>query len=54
MLSENVENQGGSVNDLDLHNVFKGTTLRGSQFRVDDDGVGAGRLDNVLEFQRLT
>ena len=54
MLSENVENQGGAVNDLDLHDVFEGTTLRGSQFGVDNDGVGAGRLHNVLEFQRLT
>ena len=54
VLSENVENQGGAVNDLDLHDVFEGTTLRGSQFGVDDDGVGAGRLHNVLEFQRLT
>ena len=54
MLSENVENQGGAVNDLDLHNVFEGTTLRGSQLGVDDDGVGAGRLHNVLELQCLT
>ena len=54
VLSENVENQGGAVNDLDLHNVFEGTTLRGSQLGVDDDGVGAGRLHNVLELQCLT
>ena len=53
MLCKDVENQGGAVDDLHLDDVLEGATLGGCQLGVDNHGIGAGRLHDVLEFQGL-
>ena len=39
MLSEDVEDEGSAVHDLDPHHVLQGTALRGGEVPVDDHGV---------------
>ncbi len=49
MLGEDVEDQRGPVDDLDLKPVLEVPQLRGGEFTVADDGVGAGRVDDLGE-----
>jgi hypothetical protein len=43
VLGEDVEDQRGAVDDLDLDDVLEGAPLAGDELAVADDGVGAGR-----------
>lgn len=53
MLGEDVEDEGGPVDDLDLDDLLQRGELRGGEFTVADDGVGAGREDDLAEFLGL-
>ena len=53
VLGEDVQDETRAVNDLDLHDVLEGTTLRGRELGIHDDGVRTGRGHHVLEFQGL-
>ena len=53
VLRKDVENQGGAVDDLHLDDVLEGAALGGGQLGINNHGVGAGDLHNVLELQGL-
>ncbi len=53
VLGEDVEDQGGPVDHLDLDDVLEATALRRAQLAVADDGVGAGLGDHVAELGGL-
>ena len=53
VLGEDVQDQRGAVDDLDLDRLLQRGQLRRGQFTVADDGVGAGRHDHLAEFGRL-
>lgn len=50
MLGEDVEDQGRTVDDLDLDDVFEVDELAGAQLTVADDGVRARFEDDVPQF----
>src|ERR1035441_6346655 len=47
VLGENVEDQRGPVDHLDLHHAFPPPQLAGGELAVADHGVRAGRRDDV-------
>ena len=49
VLGEDVEDQRGPVDDLDLDLVLEVAQLAGGELAVADDGVGAGVLDDLVE-----
>ena len=49
VLGEDVEDQRGAVDDLDLEAVLEVPQLAGLELAVADDGVGAGGLHDLLE-----
>ncbi len=49
VLAEDVEDQRGPVDDLDLELVLQIAQLAGGEFTVADDGVGAGRLHDLAD-----
>src|SRR4029079_6590559 len=53
VLGEDVENQRSAVDDLDLDDVLELAQLARCQLTVADDGVGAGRDDDVPQLARL-
>ena len=53
MLRENVQDERGAVNDLDLHDVFQTAALRRRQLAVDNDRVSAGGHHYVAQFLGL-
>jgi hypothetical protein len=53
VLGEDVEDQRGAVDDLDLDDVLQGAPLGGRQLGVADDGVGALGDDDVAQFLGL-
>lgn len=53
MLGEDVEDQGRTVDDLDLDDVLEVDQLAGAQFTVTDHGVGAGLDHDVPELVGL-
>ena len=52
VLGEDVEDQRGAVDDLDLDDVLELAQLAGRQLAVADDGVGAGRDHDVAQLAR--
>jgi hypothetical protein len=53
VLAEDVEDDGGAVDDLDLDDVLERAPLAGRELGVGDDGVGADRGDEVAQLGRL-
>ncbi len=53
VLGEDVQDQRGAVDDLDLDHVLQRATLAGLEFVVDDHGVGAHGLDDVAQLDGL-
>lgn len=53
MLGEDVEDQGGPVDHLDLDDVFQVNQLTRAELTVADDGVGSRFEDDVAQLQRL-
>jgi len=53
MLGEDVQDQRGPVDDLDLDVRFEGTQLGRGQFAVADHGVGPGREHDVAQLGHL-
>ena len=53
VLGEDVEDQRGPVDDLDLDDVLELAQLAGGQLAVADDGVGAGGDDDVAQLLGL-
>ena len=53
VLGEDVQDERGAVDHLDLDHVLQLDQLAGGEFTVGDDGVGAGGLDDVAELGRL-
>src|SRR5699024_8157051 len=53
VLGEDVQDEGGAVDDLDIHHVLQLDQLARGEFPVADDGVGTGRGDDVTEFGGL-
>ena len=53
VLGEDVEDQRGAVDDLDLDDVLQGAPLAGRQLGVADDGVGALGDDDVAQLGGL-
>ena len=47
VLSKNIEDEGGAINDLSVDNIFQPAALGGSQLLVDDDGVGLDAAHDV-------
>ena len=54
MLGEDVENQRGAVDDLDLDGFLQRIELRGAQLTVADHGVGTGGQHHLTQLLRLT
>ena len=50
MLGEDVEDQRGPVDDLDLDDLLQRGELGRAEFTVADDGVGARGGDDVAQF----
>ena len=53
MLSEDVQDEGGAVDDLDADDVLQGAALGGGELAVDDHRVGSGRSHHVGQLTRL-
>lgn len=53
MLGEDVEDQGGPVDDLDLDDVFEGDELAWAELTVADDGVRAALQHDVTQLAGL-
>ena len=53
VLGEDVEDQRGAVDDLDLHDLLELAQLTGRQLAVADDGVGALRDHDVAQLLAL-
>ena len=53
VLREDVEDQGGAVDDLDLDPVLQVAQLRRFEFAVADDGVRPGHLDDLCDLLDL-
>src|SRR5690606_26682724 len=53
VLGEDVEDQRGAVDDLDLEAVLQVAQLRGAQLTVEDDGVGPGGVDHRTQLTDL-
>ena len=53
VLGEDVEDQRGPVDDLDLQHLLQLVELTRGQLAVADHGVGAGRRDDVADLVRL-
>ena len=53
VLSEDVQDQRGAVDDLYLDDLLQRGQLGGAQFAVADDGVGAGGDDGLAQFGGL-
>ena len=53
VLGEDVEDQGGAVDDLDLDDVLEGAALARGELAVADDGVGALGDDDVAQLDGL-
>ena len=49
VLAENVEDDGGAVDDLDLDDVLERTSLARCELGVGDHGVGAGCGHDILQ-----
>jgi len=47
VLSKNIEDEGGAINDLSVDDIFQPAALGGSQLLVDDDGVGLDAAHDV-------
>ena len=47
MLSKNIEDEGGAINDLSVDDVFQSAALGGSQLLVNDDGIGLDAAHDV-------
>ena len=52
VLGEDVEDQRGAVDDLDLEDLLQLVELAGRQLAVADHRVGAGRRDDVADLGR--
>ena len=53
VLGEDVEDQGGPVDDLHLHDLLQRRELGGGELAVADDGVGAGIEHHLAQFVGL-
>ena len=53
VLAEDVEDDRGPVDDLDLHDIFERAPLAGRKLGVGDDGIGADGGDKVAQLRRL-
>ena len=53
VLGEDVEDQRGPVDDLDLDDVLEGAALAEGELAVADDCVGSLRNDDVTQLERL-
>ncbi|MDF2493042.1 MAG: methylase RsmC, partial [Microbacterium sp.] len=53
MLAEDVEDDRGAVDDLDLHDVLEGAPLAGRELGVGDDRVGTGGRDDAAQLLGL-
>ena len=53
MLGEDVENERGAVDDLDLDRLLQRGQLGGTQLTVADHGVGAGGEHDLAQLLRL-
>src|SRR5208337_3617710 len=53
VLGEDVQDQRGPVDDLDLHDAFQPAQLARGELAVADHGVGAVRRDDVRELAGL-
>ena len=54
VLGENVQDQRGAVDDLDLDHLLQRVQLRRAQFAVADDRVRAGGDDDLAQFDGFT
>ena len=54
MLSEDVQNQRGSVNNLDLDNIFQAAPLGGGKITINNDCVCAIRSNKLSQFTSFT
>ena len=53
MLGEDVEDDGGAVDDLGVDDVLQGAALGGGELAVDDDRVGADGGDRLGQLPGL-
>ena len=53
MLGEDVQDEGGAVDDLDADDVLQGAALGGGELAVDDDRVGSGGGHDVGQLVSL-
>ena len=53
MLREDVEDERGAVDDLDLDDLFELAQLAGCELAIADHGVGAGPMHDVAELLGL-
>ncbi len=53
VLGENIEDQGRPVDDLGVNDVLQPAALRGSQFLVNDDGVGLNATHDLSQLAGL-
>ena len=53
MLGEDVQDQPGAVDDLDLEHLFQLAQLAWAQFTIADYGVRTERCDKCAQFQSL-
>src|SRR5690606_24155507 len=53
VLAEDVEDDRGAVDHLDLDDVLESTTLAGCEFGVGDDGIGTERGHDAAQFLGL-
>ena len=53
MLGEDVQDQRGAVNHLDLHHLLQCIQLRRTEFAIADHGVGSGRGHDLAQFDGL-
>ncbi len=54
MLGEDVEDEHGPVDDLDVEEFLQGDHLTGTELTVGDDGVRSGLDDHLAQFLDLT
>lgn len=54
MLGEDIEDEGGAVDDLGIDDVLQTATLGGGQFLVNDHRVSLDRTHDLSQFAGLT
>ena len=54
MLGENVEDEHGPVNNLDVESLFQGDHLAGRKLTIADHGINIGGLNDIFELLDFT